>query len=73
MALTEIEGPPGPPWERPPGNLDRVVVESELLAGNPLGDPPQRARSMSTGRPGSNSTTRVRFPSVYVIQGYTGR
>ena len=43
MALTEIEGSPGAPWERPlAGTLDRLVVESELLAGNPLGDPQQR-------------------------------
>ena len=43
MALTEVEGPSGAPWERPMhGTLDRLVVESELLAGNPLGDPSRR-------------------------------
>ena len=40
MSLREVEGPAGAPWERPlHGTLDRLVVESELLAGNPLGDP----------------------------------
>jgi hypothetical protein len=43
MALREAEGSAGAPWERPlAGTLDRLVVESELLAGNPLGDPQQR-------------------------------
>ena len=43
MALREVEGPAGAPWERPlHGTLDRLVVESELLADNPLGDPERR-------------------------------
>ena len=34
MALREVEGPAGAPWERPlHGTLDRLVVESDLLAG----------------------------------------
>ena len=43
MSLRELDGLPGPPWDRPlAGSLDRLVVESELLAGNPLGDPARR-------------------------------
>ena len=43
MALRETSGSAGPPWERPlRGTLDRLVVESERLAGNPLGDPATR-------------------------------
>jgi hypothetical protein len=43
MALREAAGSPGAPWERPlRGTLDRLVVASELLAGNPLGDPATR-------------------------------
>ena len=43
MSLREVTGPPGPPWDRRlAGSLDRLVVESELLAGNPLGDPTRR-------------------------------
>ena len=33
----------GRPWSRPlSGTLDRLVVESDLLADNPLGDPARR-------------------------------
>ena len=43
MTLREATGSAGAPWERPlRGTLDRLVVESELLAGNPLGDPATR-------------------------------
>ena len=43
MSLRERDGAAGAPWERPlHGTLDRLVVESELLAGNPLGDPAHR-------------------------------
>ena len=43
MTLRETSGSAGPPWERPlRGTLDRLVVESERLAGNPLGDPATR-------------------------------
>ena len=43
MALREVEGPAGAPLERPlEGQLDKLVVESELLEGNPLGDPARR-------------------------------
>ena len=43
MTLREVAGSAGAPWERPlRGTLDRLVVESELLAGNPLGDPATR-------------------------------
>jgi hypothetical protein len=73
MALTEIEGSPGAPWERPlAGTLDRLVVESELLAGNPLGDPQQRP--LYVYRPPGVDLDHPRpLPSVYVIQGYTGQ
>ena len=43
MSLREVEGPAGAPWERPMhGTLDRLVVESDALADNPLGDPARR-------------------------------
>jgi S-formylglutathione hydrolase FrmB len=73
MALTELEGSPGAPWERPlAGTLDRLVVESELLAGNPLGDPQQRP--LYVYRPPGVDLDHPRpLPSVYVIQGYTGQ
>jgi S-formylglutathione hydrolase FrmB len=73
MSLREVEGPPGAPWERPMhGTLDRLVVESDLLAGNPLGDPARRP--LYVYRPPGVELDHPRpLPSVYVIQGYTGQ
>jgi hypothetical protein len=35
VALRAIDSSPGAPWERPfHGSLDRLAVESELLADN---------------------------------------
>jgi S-formylglutathione hydrolase FrmB len=63
----------GAPWERPlHGTLDRLVVESELLAGNPLGDPAHRP--LWVYRPPGVEPDHPRpLPAVYVIQGYTGQ
>jgi hypothetical protein len=73
MTLREVEGSPGGPWERPlAGSLDRLVVESELLAGNPLGDPARRP--LYVYRPaGVDPTGGEPLPVVYVIQGFTGQ
>jgi putative esterase len=73
MALREVEGPAGAPWERPMhGTLDRLVVESELLADNPLGDPARRP--LYVYRPPGVELDHPRgLPAVYVIQGYTGQ
>jgi hypothetical protein len=73
MALREVDGAAGPPWERPlAGALDRLVVDSELLAGNPLGD--SARRPLYVYRPPGVARGEVgRLPSVYVIQGYTGQ
>jgi enterochelin esterase-like enzyme len=59
----------GPPWERPlQGTLERLVLDSELLAGNPLGDPATRPVWVYTA-PGVDGPV----PSVYVIQGFLGQ
>jgi S-formylglutathione hydrolase FrmB len=73
MSLREVEGPAGAPWERPlHGTLDKLVVESELLAGNPLRDPSRRP--LWVYRPPGVELDHPRpLPSVYVIQGYTGQ
>src|ERR687891_1999489 len=73
MPLHEVEGPAGAPWERPiHGTLDVLVVESELLADNPLGDPARRP--LYVYRPPGVELDHPRpLPSVYVIQGYTGQ
>jgi len=73
MTLRRVEGLPGAPWERPlAGMLDRITVHSELLAGNPLGDPAQRPLYVYRS-PGAVDDGGRRFPSVYVIQGYSGQ
>lgn len=73
MSLTELEGPPGPPWDRPlAGRLDRLVVHSPLLEHNPLGDPARRPLYVYSS-PGVASGAVAEVPSVYVIQGYTGQ
>jgi hypothetical protein len=73
VALREVEGPAGAPWERPlAGALDKLVVESELLAGNPLGDPARRPLWVYRP-PGVDADHPRPLPSVYVIQGYTGQ
>ena len=73
MSLHEIEGPPGAPWDRPlAGTLDRLTVESELLAGNPLGDPSRRPLYVYRP-PGVAAEPGEELPAVYVIQGFTGQ
>ena len=70
MTLREAQGSPGAPWERPlRGTLDRLVVESELLAGNPLGDPATRPLWVYSA-PGVGDEP---VPTVYVIQGFLGQ
>jgi hypothetical protein len=71
--IREVEGPAGAPWERPlHGSLDRLVVESEALAGNPLDDP--SIRPLYVYRPpGVERDHPKALPSVYVIQGFTGQ
>ena len=62
----------GPPWRRElRGRLDRLVVESEVLKGNPLGDPWRRPLYVYVS-PGVDESREQAYPSVYVIQGYTG-
>ena len=73
MSVREVEGPAGAPWERPlHGTLDRLVVESDALAANPLGDPSRRPLYVYRP-PGVELDHPKPLPSVYVIQGYTGQ
>jgi S-formylglutathione hydrolase FrmB len=73
MSLRAVDGPAGAPWERPMhGTLDRLVVESDVLAANPLGDPSRRP--LWVYRPPGVELDHPRaLPAVYVIQGYTGQ
>ncbi|HWH06480.1 MAG TPA: alpha/beta hydrolase-fold protein [Gaiellaceae bacterium] len=61
------------PWPKPPrGRLDEHVLESHALAGNPLGDPHERPLWVWTP-PGYGDEGERSYPSVYVIQGFTGQ
>jgi S-formylglutathione hydrolase FrmB len=53
------------------GRIDEQVITSELLRGNPLGDPAERP-IMVYLPPGYDDEPGRRYPAVYVIMGYTG-
>jgi hypothetical protein len=60
------------PWSAPlAGALNEHVITSDLLRGNPLGDPFERPLWVYTP-PGYADEPDRRYPSVYIIQGYTG-
>lgn len=59
------------PWSAPlVGRLDEHVIASAALRDNPLGDPHERPLWVLVP-PGYDDASR-RYPSIYVIQGYTG-
>src|SRR6266568_469665 len=59
------------PWSAElSGRLDRNVIESQLLQGNPLADPHERPLWVYV--PPGYDDTSARYPAIYVIQGYTG-
>ncbi|MBO0820682.1 MAG: enterochelin esterase [Nocardiopsaceae bacterium] len=53
------------------GRIDDHLFSSDLLRGNPLGDPCERPLLVYTP-PGYDDEPERRYPAVYVIQGYTG-
>jgi S-formylglutathione hydrolase FrmB len=60
------------PWSAElSGRIDEQTINSELLNGNPLGDPSERPLWVYLP-PGYDDQPDRRYPSVYVIQGYTG-
>ena len=73
MSLRRVEQPAGTPWQRPlDGTLDSLTVESELLDGNPLGDPSTRPLYVYRS-PGVELDHPKPLPAVYFIQGFTGQ
>jgi S-formylglutathione hydrolase FrmB len=54
------------------GRFDTLVVDSEVLAGNPLGDPARRPLYVYSS-PGVATGAVTDVASVYVLQGYTGQ
>jgi hypothetical protein len=70
MSLKEVSGSPGEPWGRElVGRLDRLTVDSEILADNAAGDPSRRPLYVYVP-PGVNEETRV--PAVYLLTYYSG-
>ena len=60
------------PWSAElAGRMHEHVISSELLRGNPLGDPHERPLLVYTP-PGYDDEPDRAYPAVYVIQGYTG-
>ena len=53
------------------GRIDEHVITSELLRANPLGDPCERPLLVYLP-PGYEDDPARSYPTVYVIQGYTG-
>jgi S-formylglutathione hydrolase FrmB len=54
------------------GRFEQLVVESELLAGNPLGDPTVRPLYVYSS-PGVVSGAATDVACVYVLQGFSGQ
>jgi len=60
------------PWSTPlAGRLEEHEITSDLLVGNPLGDANVRPLWVYLP-PGYDDDPARSYPSVYVIQGYTG-
>jgi putative esterase len=53
------------------GRIERHTITSALLENNPLGDPAERPLEVYLP-PGYDDDPGRRYPSIYVIQGYTG-
>jgi len=61
------------PWRvEPRGRFEEQTVRSRVLEGNPLGDPHERPLWVYLP-PGVGDDPGRRYPSIYVIQGYTGQ
>ena len=61
------------PWSRErKGKLDQLTIDSDLLKGNPLGDPHVRPLWVYLP-PGYDDAPDRRYPSIYLIQGLTGQ
>jgi S-formylglutathione hydrolase FrmB len=61
------------PWSTEPvGRFDELEIESDVLRGNPLGDPHVRPLWVYVP-PGYDDEPERRLPSIYLIQGMTGQ
>ncbi len=74
MTAREVHEAAGPPWTRPlQGALDELVIESDALADNPLGDPARRPLYVYRSPGLASGEHHEPVPAVYVIQGYSGQ
>jgi pimeloyl-ACP methyl ester carboxylesterase len=61
------------PWDIEwAGRLEEAGLDSQALRGNPLGDPAQRPVLVYLP-PGYDDQPDRRYPTVYVLQGFTGQ
>ncbi|MGH3003742.1 MAG: enterochelin esterase, partial [Gaiellaceae bacterium] len=61
------------PWARElEGRIEEHALKSELLRGNPLGDPHVRPLWVYVP-PAYDAEPDLRVPSIYLIQGFTGQ
>jgi S-formylglutathione hydrolase FrmB len=58
--------------ERMWGRIEEITFTSDVLRGNPLGDPHVRSLLVYLP-PGYDRDQGRRYPSIYVLQGYTGQ
>ncbi|HUF06474.1 MAG TPA: alpha/beta hydrolase-fold protein [Candidatus Binatia bacterium] len=65
----DLEAPWGHRWS---GRLEELVIDSQALTTNPLGDPHRRPLYVYTP-PGYDDEPERRYPSVYLLQGLTGQ
>ncbi len=60
------------PWSHDfAGRIEEVTFDSDVLRDNPLGDSPSRPLWISLP-PGYDDEPDRRYPSIYMLQGYTG-
>jgi hypothetical protein len=69
---SDVVAAPLAPWPAPlAGRAETTTFTSSVLAGNPLGDPTERPLTVYLP-PGYDDDPQRRYPSIYVLQGYTG-
>ena len=69
MTDQDLQPPWGHPWA---GRLDELVIDSQALSDNPLGDPHRRPLYVYTP-PGYDDDPQRRYPTLYLLQGLTGQ
>jgi S-formylglutathione hydrolase FrmB len=64
---------PREPWAHPfAGRIEELIIDSQALTGNPLGDPHRRPLLVQLP-PAYDADPERRFPTIFVLQGLTGQ